>query len=98
MLYWDYVNGKITNDKECKIPVYKGQEDIWIESWWVDKRRDLAIDFAYDKTSRDLQIVHLEREACFKRHNINTEINPKALRCITVPKSVYEKAEYDLNH
>lgn len=91
MLYWDDVNGKVTNDSKYT-PIYSGAERIYKETWWVTKGKT-CIDFTYSQTSKDLGIVGRERNEHFKKH----EVNPNDLRSITIPKSLYDEIEKEWN-
>lgn len=74
--------------------IYEGiRDDIVIESWWVDKEKRLAIDFAYSLFEIENMVICRAnyynplvwmREKHFKSNNI--EHTPQYMRSITIPK------------
>jgi hypothetical protein len=81
-------------EDEDIIFIYEGIcGDIVIESWWIDKEKGLAIDFAYCLSEIENMIpckanyynskIWL-REQHFKSNNI--EYTPQYMRSITIPK------------
>ena len=94
-LYLDVSGGTILDSNEYgEVPIFKGEEDIYIESWWVSKEYNLAIDFAYSQLQQDLGIVHSAR----KKHFEDNNVFPIKTRSITIPKSKYEEAEKRFSH
>lgn len=80
-------------DKEI-IFIYEGtRDDIVIESWWVDKEKRLAIDFAYCLSEIENMVsckanyynpkIWLRKQH-FESNNI--EYTPQYMRSITIPK------------
>ena len=74
--------------------IYEGtDDDIVIESWWVDKEKSLAIDFAYSLLEIENMVIceanyfnpkYWLREQHFKSNNIKN--TPQYMRSITIPK------------
>ena len=83
--YWNMWNGVVEfhkNKDNC--PIVKSiNDDIVVESWWVDNSHESIIDFAY---SRNLPY---DRDLHFSRHNVH----PQELRMLIIPKSEYEDLE-----
>ena len=87
MLYWDDVNGCVVdNSKYC--PIHKGNDEIWIESWWVVEG-EIAIDFAYSDDIKKEGVLSFARNEFFKKH----KVTPISLRYIIIPKNKYEELE-----
>lgn len=94
-LYLDVSDGTILDYNEHgEIPINKGVEGIYIESWWVNKECNLVLDFAYTQLDQDIGMVHLKR----RKHFDNNNVYPVKMRSITIPKSKYEEAEKRFNH
>lgn len=80
-------------DEEIIFIYENPHDDIVIESWWVDKEKSLAIDFAYS-LSKIENMVSCEgnyynplfwmRNKHFESNNI--EYTPQYMRSITIPK------------
>lgn len=88
----DLKNAQV-KEKEI-IFIYEGtSSDIVIESWWVDREKELAIDFKYSLSEIE-NMIPCEanyynpkiwmRMQHFKSHHI--EHTPQYMRCITIPK------------
>lgn len=84
--YWDYGQGEVELEKtEWNCPILKGADDnIVIESWWVDSSHTNAINFAYARNGI------CDRDLFFAQH----DVNPQDMRWLTIPKSEYEELEY----
>lgn len=85
-LYWDYVNGKVTNDdKWAEIYSFKGcnwySETYKIDGHWY-------IDFSYSKMQKRIGL-YFEREAFMKKHRLKDSDLRELVR-LCVPEDVYE--------
>ena len=93
-LYLDVSDGTIVDYNEFgEVPILKGQEGVYVETWWVDREYNLVLDFAYTQLEQDLGIVHVAR----RKHFENNYVYPLEMKCITIPTSKYEEAESRFN-
>lgn len=85
-LYWDDVNGKVTNDdKWAEIYCVKGC-NFYVETYKIDDNR--YIDFAYTKTQKSLGLYYL-RMAFLKNHGLEYSDLHELVR-LCIPEDVYE--------
>ena len=85
-LYWDDVNGKVTNDdKFAEIYCVNGC-DYYVETYKIDDNR--YIDYAYTK-SQKRRGLYYERLAVLKRHWLKYS-NLHELVRLCIPEDVYE--------
>lgn len=85
-LYWnEYTEEVETKSSSENCQIIKGLDDrVVIESWWVDKERNLAINYAY---TRD----NLDRRSFFRSKNIDPDDDNLELRWLMLPKNEYEE-------
>lgn len=85
-LYWDSVNGKVTNDdKWAEIYCVKGCNG-YVETYKIDDYR--YIDFAYTRMQKSLGLYYY-REAFLKDHGLKDSDLHELVR-LCVPEDVYE--------
>jgi len=85
-LYWDSVNGKVTNDdKWAEIYCVKGC-DGYVETYKIDDYRYIA--FAYSKAQKR-RGLYFYREAFLKKHGLK-DSNLHELVRLCIPEDVYE--------
>ena len=87
-LYWDDVNGKVTDDdKWAEIYCVNGG-NYYVETYKIDDNR--YIDFAYSKTQKKLGLYYY-RMVFLKRHGLKDSDLHELVR-LCVPEDVYKNA------
>lgn len=75
--------------------IYGGDEDIVIQTWWVNNEHTLCIDFAYSLSMIEAMDINASpshnpkydlRKKVFENHGIM--FTPQDLKSITIPKSM----------
>lgn len=99
---WVFIDGEvkknpskeeIENAQEVTY-IYGGEEDVVIQTWWVDYEHTKCVDFAYiisiiesmnTKVSPSCNPKYVLRKAYFERFGIKN--TPQHLKSVTIPQS-----------
>lgn len=86
--YWDYVNGRVTDDSSFAEIIDSGNSYLYIETYKIFG--NARIDIAYTQEQKDNENLYLLRESVCKQHNIKLNFLEKLLY-LAVPTEVYKK-------
>jgi hypothetical protein len=90
MKYWDFVNGKVTDDPEFA-PIVDGKE-IYIETY--ELRTGMRIDIAYTEETKQLENMYYYRKSVLAQHHLTVEDLGNLVR-LAIPHEKYEEVMND---